>query len=110
MPRRARRVNLRRPLVSVPVWRALVVLTSAMVVIVLAGIGYTAYVDGRRADAERSARAELQQQEREADRRWCRLLGLVTRAYETAPPATTLGEQLAAAYAELIAELGCPRG
>lgn len=108
-PRTGRhKVNLRRQLVTITIWRAMVVLCSSMVVLVIAGIGYTSYVDGQREQSEREARSELARQEREMDRRWCAVLVPLNRAYTATPPTTPIGQQVAKAFAALVVEFDCP--
>lgn len=89
-------------------WWSLAVICACMVVLTAISIGYTAHVDRERAEAERRARAELEQAEREADRRWCLLLSTLNRAYVDNPPQSVTGQQVAAAMAELVVRLGCP--
>lgn len=105
-----RKVNLRRQPLTVTRWRALLVICASLVTVAIIGIAYTGYVDSQRAQAERRARAELEQQEREADRRWCLLLTTLNRAYSSTPPQSEIGRQVAGAVLNLTLELGCPVG
>lgn len=107
-PRRSRRVILRRQPLTVTRWWALLVICSSLVAVTLSGILYTGYVDGQRERAERQARAQLEQQEREADRRWCRLLQLFNSIYAASPPQTGNGAAIAREMLILTRELGCP--
>lgn len=97
--RAARQVSLRR---------ALAVMCAALLVVAVASIGYTAWVDRQRERAERAARVELQRQEREADRRWCAVLVPLNQAYASAAPTSEVGRQVAAAIRSIVLEFGCP--
>lgn len=83
----------RRP---APLWYVLVAVLASSLLVSVAGIGYTNYVDGQRERAER-----------EQDRKWCALLVDLDGAYASATPQTELGKRIAAAIHELRVGFGC---
>lgn len=68
----------------------------AILALLIFSVGYTTWVDSKRAGAER-----------EADRRWCQLLSTLDQAYSAVPPSTELGRKVAAAIHDLKTELDC---
>lgn len=88
----------------------LIVMAVVMVTITLLGILYTNYVDGKRADAEASARTAVTEAERKADQRWCSLIVLLDSAYTnpSTPPTTPLGVKVAKAIHDIRLSLNCP--
>lgn len=81
---------------DMPRWYLLAVIVISILVLSVAGVGYTTYVDRKRS-----------QQEREADRRWCALLTQLDSAYSQAPPSTETGRLVARSIHELRVEIGC---
>ena len=81
-------------------WYAIAVSFFACLLIALASVGYTSYVQRQ---AER--RAEVARQE--SDRRWCDLLVSVGDAQRDAPPATESGKRFAEEIAQLRDSFGC---
>lgn len=77
----------RRP---VPLWYALLAVLLSVLAISLATLAYTAHV------------------RREADRRWCGLIGALDDAYSATPPQSELGRQVAAELARLRQQFDCP--
>lgn len=57
--------------------------------LVIGGILYTNYV------------------QQQADQRWCALIGTMDAAYQSTPPQTDLGRQIAAAVHQLVQDFGC---
>lgn len=92
---------------SRPRWRVLVVVVASTMAIGGAGIAYTNWAVGEQRKADRKAQTELRQAEREADRRWCRMLTTLDEAYQAAPPQSETGRRLAADIHELRTDLGC---
>jgi hypothetical protein len=68
----------------------------SMLLVSLAGVTYTRYVDEKREQAER-----------EADRRWCTLLVLLDGNNRRNPPATETGREYARIIHGLRMSLGC---
>lgn len=81
---------------DMPRWYLLVTIVASILVLSICGVGYTTYVDGKRASAER-----------EADRNWCTLLTTLDEAYSSAPPTTELGRRVAKAIRDLRLRLDC---
>jgi hypothetical protein len=71
----------------------------SMLLVSLAGVTYTRYVDAKREAAER-----------EADRRWCTLLVLLDTNNQRNPPATETGRQYTRIIHGLSVSLGCESG
>lgn len=81
---------------DMPRWYLLAVLLSSVLILSIAGVGYTTYVDNKRAASER-----------EADRRWCELLVQLDSAYSIAPPSTETGRRVAKSIHDLKVSLDC---
>lgn len=75
---------------SQPVWYSLIVLVAAMLLTAGTAIWY----------ADRTAQ--------ESERQWCSVVTTLDTAYRESPPTSPLGRQLAAAFADLRREFGCP--
>jgi hypothetical protein len=90
-------------------WYPIVMLGFVMLLTTFGNIIYTNHVDSERVKAEREALAAVQQAEREADRRWCTLMGLLDNAYNNpaTPPASDLGRAVAKAVHDIRVDLGC---
>lgn len=88
-------VVVEKPL-SKPRWMVLASVFFSVVLLTVAGVLYTGYVDGQREAAER-----------EADRRWCQLLEPLDDAYSTVAPTTELGRRVAEAIHNLRVEFDC---
>lgn len=83
-------------------WYAITVAFVAVLIVSIAGVAYTNFVQRQ---AER--RAELVRIE--SDRRWCALLTDLDAAYQAAPgPTTELGKKVAAEIHKLRIGFGCP--
>lgn len=78
------------------VWYSLIMVLVSMLVVTLAGVTYTRYVDQQREQAER-----------EADRRWCTLLVLLDENNKARPPATATGREYTRIIHGLRVSLGC---
>jgi hypothetical protein len=81
---------------SKPRWMVLASVFFSTALLTVAGVLYTGHVDGKREQAER-----------EADRRWCELLGTLDDAYGSTPPSTDLGRRVAEAVHALRVGLDC---
>lgn len=81
---------------DMPRWYLLATIVISILVLSVCGVGYTTYVDGKRAKAER-----------QADRNWCTLLTTLDEAYSAVPPSTELGRRVAKAIKDLRNELRC---
>lgn len=81
---------------STPQWITLTSIALSVLALAIAGVAYTSYVDGQR-----------EKSEREADQRWCTLLGTLDEAYSTVPPTTELGRRVALAIHTLRRDLKC---
>lgn len=92
---------------SAPRWQRLLAIVLALLLLAGLNLGYTAYSDQRREDQVRRLDREREQAEREADRRWCDLLGTLDRAYTVDRPATELGRQVAVAIHTVLGSLNC---
>lgn len=90
-------------------WYPIVMVVVVMILITAGNIAYTNHVDDERRQAEREALAAVQRAEREADRRWCKLMGIMNDAYNNpaTPPSTPLGVEVAKAVREIYMDLGC---
>ena len=88
-------VVVEKPL-SKPRWMVLASVFFSVVLLTVAGVLYTGYVDGQREAAER-----------EADRRWCQLLEPLDDAYLAGTPSTEIGRQVAAAIHNLRVAFDC---
>lgn len=88
-------------------WRVFLAVVVSTLAVGVAGVAYTNWAVGEQRKAERAAAAELRAAEREADRRWCRLLTTLDDAYQAAPPQSDTGRRLAADVHALRADLGC---
>lgn len=89
-----------RPLIRA--WYAIAVSFGACLVIALAGVGYTNYVQKQ---ADKRSTAERV----ESDRRWCELFTDLDKAYNTPPgPTTAAGRKVAAEIHRLRVGFGCP--
>jgi hypothetical protein len=89
-----------RPLIRA--WYAIAVSFVACLVIALAGVGYTNYVQSQ-------ARHRTEAERAESDRRWCALLTELDNAYATSPgPTTEVGKKVAAEIHQLRVGFGCP--
>jgi hypothetical protein len=90
-------------------WYPIVMLGFVLLLVTFGNVIYTNHVDGERRQAEREALAAVQQAEREADRRWCTLMGLLDSAYSnpSTPPTTELGRAVAKAVHDIRVDLGC---
>jgi hypothetical protein len=83
-------------------WYAIAVSFVACLVIALAGVGYTNYVQSQ-------ARHRTEAERAESDRRWCALLTELDNAYATSPgPTTEVGKKVAAEIHQLRVGFGCP--
>jgi hypothetical protein len=89
-----------RPLIRA--WYAIAVSFFACLVIALAGVGYTNYVQ-----KQAQKRAEVERQD--SDRRWCALLSDLDSAYRSSPrPTSETGKKVAAEIHKLRVGFGCP--
>jgi hypothetical protein len=89
-----------RPLIRA--WYAIAVSFIACLVIALAGVVYTNYVQSQ-------ARHRTEAERAESDRRWCSLLVELDNAYRTSPgPTTEVGKKVAAEIHQLRVSFGCP--
>lgn len=79
-----------------PRWYRFAAVVVSLLVLGIASVSWTAYVDHRRAAAER-----------ESDRRWCDLLSTLDEAYSSTPPSTDLGRRVADAIHSLRVDLDC---
>lgn len=77
-------------------WYKVAMIVVATVLLLIFNVGYTTWVDSKRA-----------QTERESDQRWCQLLTTLDGAYNATPPATELGRKVAAAIHDLRTKLDC---
>lgn len=90
---------------------AYLLLMNVVMIIVLAVTGYlyTNYVDTKREHAERKARAELEQRERERDLQFCGVFGRIDKQYQATPPPTETGRVFADDIHKLVVSLNCPQ-
>jgi hypothetical protein len=72
-----------------PIWYSLVALLVSMFVLAVAGVVYTRHV------------------QHESERKWCSLISTLDAAYQSQPPQTQLGRNLAADMARLRRQLRC---
>lgn len=108
------KVPLRKPhrgpvVIEIRGWYPILMLGLVMLMMTFGNIIYTNHVDGQRREAEREALAAVQQAEREADRRWCSLMGVLDGAYNNpaTAPTTPVGKAVAKAVHEIYTSLGC---
>ncbi len=107
------KVSLTKPrnpvVIEIRGWYPLVIIGLVLVLITAGNIIYTNHVDAQRHKAERQALAAVQQAEREADRKWCTLMGIMNDAYNNpaTPPASPLGAAVAKAVRQIYMDLGC---
>lgn len=77
-------------------WYKVAMIVVATVLLLIFNVGYTTWVDSKRA-----------QTERESDQRWCQLLTTLDEAYSTTPPTSELGRKVAVAIHDLRTTLDC---
>lgn len=89
-------------------WAAAWMFVGGILVLVL-GFLYINQVDAKRQQSEDEARADVVAAEREADRRWCKLLVPLDNSYQSsaAVQSTELGRRVAKAIHDIRAEIGC---
>lgn len=100
----------RRPIViHLKGWYPLVMMGLVMILVTVGNVFYTIHVDAKRQKSEERARAAVVAAEREADRRWCKLLIPLDDSYQSNPnvQASELGRRVAAAIHDIREETGC---